>query len=327
MQYQQTPQGLETLYNLPTAAQPQGLALLSQQQDADALTAQDNQRQFAYDTANDPMKLRKSGLESDTLAAQLPGHVALSNMHVRKDANEGVVNDAAIKDILGKYKSEDLKRHVADMENLGQVALQHYQGAYMNPFGAAARAKQSFVDAGHGDMWNDDWNDLPVGQLAAKLKDFGSGIQEHTNAFSKAMSVADAKANAALGVAGINADARVQAAEIAARAREAAAAAAKKQPNETMSAYEARIRKEAGQGSEAALAELGRLVADKERQAAASATVRTDAEPSIDSLGKGKLESNASVKATKPPPPVGTVVKGFRFKGGNPADKANWEQI
>jgi len=31
--------------------------------------------------------------------------------------------------------------------------------------------------------------------------------------------------------------------------------------------------------------------------------------------------------AVKSPPPVGTVVKSYRFKGGNPADQKNWEKI
>jgi hypothetical protein len=32
-------------------------------------------------------------------------------------------------------------------------------------------------------------------------------------------------------------------------------------------------------------------------------------------------------KVTPKPPDAGTVKEGYRFKGGNPADKANWEAV
>ena len=47
-------------------------------------------------------------------------------------------------------------------------------------------------------------------------------------------------------------------------------------------------------------------------------------------LGTGAPDTGgaAPAAATKPAPPaVGTVKGGYRFKGGNPADKANWERV
>jgi hypothetical protein len=37
--------------------------------------------------------------------------------------------------------------------------------------------------------------------------------------------------------------------------------------------------------------------------------------------------SRAPAPANQPAPPVGTVMQGYRFKGGNPADKNNWEKV
>jgi septal ring factor EnvC (AmiA/AmiB activator) len=46
-------------------------------------------------------------------------------------------------------------------------------------------------------------------------------------------------------------------------------------------------------------------------------------------LGTGAPDTGGAAPAAgKPAPPaVGTVKSGYRFKGGNPADKANWERV
>jgi hypothetical protein len=41
----------------------------------------------------------------------------------------------------------------------------------------------------------------------------------------------------------------------------------------------------------------------------------------------GIVDEGEPAPAGKPAPPVGTVMQGYRFKGGNPADKNNWEKV
>ena len=298
MQYQQTFGGLQDMYNMPVAMMPQAMSLANQQQDADALTSQDNQRQFAYDQANDPLKLQRSGLDNQLLQAQIPGQQALSNMHVRKDQNEASTNDAYIKDVLGKYKADDVKRQVSDLENLGQIALSHSETSMMEPFGAAARVKQAFVDAGHGDLWQPEWDNLPVGQLALKLRDFGTRVQQHTAAYSRALDQADMKAASAANVANINADARVQAAQTAAEARRAAI---RPQSKENMSQYEARIREAAASGDPDAATALAILERQKVERAQAGPTVNANTKPDLNALG---IPTVGATGGAKVPPPI-----------------------
>lgn len=226
MQYQQTPQGLETLYNnLPVSATPQAMSLLGQQQDADQLTAQDNQRQFKYDTANDPLKLRGNSLDNDIKAAQLPGHVAMSNMHVRTDANQALTNDAAIKDMMGKYSSAELGRHATDAETLGQRLSQMGEEAFSNPLGASARVKAELEKLGHGDMWNPDWETSHPGLLARQLGDYGNDIMNSSAKLRNALEVGRLKNEGLQGVATTRAQAQEEVARINSQQRASTAQA------------------------------------------------------------------------------------------------------
>lgn len=207
MQYQQTPAGLSAMFDSNVAngggsiaATPSMMSLLGQQQGADQLTSMDNQRQYAYDTANDPLKLQEKGLQNDTLAEALPGVTARSKEDTRKASNGALLNDREIADHIGTYGAAATKRHIEDMEALGQTALQQSELSWANPMGANARAKQAFIDAGHGDAWNPEWDTMNAGDLADKLGKLGQGIQGTNAAVSKALLTAQAKGDAALAV-------------------------------------------------------------------------------------------------------------------------------
>jgi len=46
--------------------------------------------------------------------------------------------------------------------------------------------------------------------------------------------------------------------------------------------------------------------------------------------GQGRYSEgvpSGSAPAAPPPPAVGTIYKGHRFKGGNPADPKSWEKV
>jgi hypothetical protein len=51
-------------------------------------------------------------------------------------------------------------------------------------------------------------------------------------------------------------------------------------------------------------------------------------ESQIMTLGGGTAPAAAAAKSAAPPAPTpGMIQNGYRFKGGNPADKNNWEQV
>jgi hypothetical protein len=228
MQYQETPQGLAQLYSpdMPVSGAGQAMDLLTTQQNADRMTAQDQQRELDYNTAADPLRLNSLDLANQTSVARLPGIQAESSMQQRKNSNEGITNDATIKDIMGKYSSAELARHVTDTENVGSQLSQ--LGALtdqMDPATAHARVKQELEAMGHGDLYDSAFANTDPGALGTKLRDMGGAITSEATKYKNAMALAEAKSQAALGVAGINAGAKTDVANIGAGSKERIAAA------------------------------------------------------------------------------------------------------
>jgi hypothetical protein len=292
MQYQQTPQGLETLFNLPVSAAPQALSLLSQQQDADSLTMQNQRRQLDYDRANDPLKLAHSGLANDTLGAQLPGVRARSSMLTRQDKNESLMNDDMIKDMMGKFKSDEIKRHAEDANNMGTRLSQMAEEVFSNPMGGALRVRGELEKMGLGDMWNPAWETSDPGLLARQLGAYGRDLQNTSAKFRQQLELAGVGAEAKVDVAEIQAAARKAAAEASAKGR----ATTRPRPAETMSQYEARLRAEAAAGDEHAAAALELLENHKRLKASASAQVSSGDKPNLPAMG---IPTNNSVKGAK----------------------------
>lgn len=219
MQYQQTPQGLQDLYSVNPAAVPQALNLLSQQQNADQITQADQQRQYNYDVAADPFRLQKMDLENQTTQAELPWHQAKASILQRENNNQAATNDAKLRDIFSKYKSDEIARHVADAENAGTRLSQMAEEAFSNPVGAAPRVKQELQDMGLGHLWNPDWETSHPGLLARQLGDYGRDLQTTSAKFRNMMEAQGLKNE--VGMA--NAQAKIQAAEISARQRQSVA--------------------------------------------------------------------------------------------------------
>jgi hypothetical protein len=73
----------------------------------------------------------------------------------------------------------------------------------------------------------------------------------------------------------------------------------------------------------AMLSPAARAVLAKQEKHAAEQEARTAAANG----GSGKPRIKGIDELPLKPPPVGTVDKGYRFKGGNPADQNNWEKV
>ena len=68
------------------------------------------------------------------------------------------------------------------------------------------------------------------------------------------------------------------------------------------------------------LDELGPIFSTEERQ-----LLQQDAMPTRDQSGVPNQRGGFSAAPPAAPPRAGTVIQGFRFRGGNPADRNNWE--
>ncbi len=208
MAFQQTPQGLAQLYSLPPEAVMDGMRLQEQMQQSDAMSLQNQGRQLQYDQQADPFKLAQLGLQNQTTQAQLPGAQADSSMRVRKNSNEEWLNPQMVKDLQGKYKSAELKRHVDDIDALGEVFTRSASGIASNPLVGKAKLKQQLEDSGHGDMWNPAWDNLSPDELFNAINTRGKQIQDTSSKFRHGLGLLDAKGDNAAEVARIGADSR-----------------------------------------------------------------------------------------------------------------------
>lgn len=78
----------------------------------------------------------------------------------------------------------------------------------------------------------------------------------------------------------------------------------------------------------AALRAMNDPAATDESRAAAKKTMERAVELSTKAAAMAGIKMTSDVDASvSGAPPVGAVVGGFTFKGGNPNDKANWEQV
>lgn len=348
MQYQQTPQGLAQIFSdqVPVSAQPAMMGLLGTQQAADTMTQQDQARQLGFDQANDPLKLAHSGLENQTLEGALGGVQARSRMDVRKDSNESATNDQFLSDLKGKYSSAELKRHADDFENIGQTLSQ--LGATVNqmdPASAHARVKSELTAMGHPDLYDAAMANTDPGALGTKLTDMGGSIVGQAAKYKNAMALAEAKVAGAQQVALTRADAQRDVATTAAEQRKATALAlmeTKKyvaQVPKGLEMYAAQMLKLADAEPDPKLAAAYRKEAEeaasgKAQINAAGAGVTAGIKPNLPALGIGDNNgagipkpgvSMTGAQGVPAAPKAGDVMKGYRFKGGNPADKANWE--
>lgn len=156
----------------------QSVRLEDMMNQSNQMELQDQQRKLAYDTASDPMNLEKLSLGNQTSQAQLPGLQADSAMKQRKNKYEDIFNDEALNSIRGKYKSEDLERHIGDIGSVGTLFQQGAEDVYNSPVGGAQRVKARLAAAGHGDMWNPMWEQLPPAELQRALRESGDALSD-----------------------------------------------------------------------------------------------------------------------------------------------------
>jgi hypothetical protein len=115
----------------------------------------------------------------------------------RRNRLQGGTEDAELQDMLGKYKSEELKRHLEQYKGLGDLAGSQAALARAEPFGAATRGREAFTKAGFGNLWNDEWDKMPVDTLADKWQKMGSDIHSSSASYQKALDAIAEKAASA----------------------------------------------------------------------------------------------------------------------------------
>jgi len=228
MPLQLNPTNLAGLVDLPVGMRPQQEEFLANASRNDSLALQQQGLANLFQQQADPLRLRQLELGNQTTEAGLPGIMANGQIAQRKNKIESMFEDKQIQDMMGKYKSEELSRHVKDMEGVGQLALQGAEQVWSNPIAGRAMVKQKLEKAG---VWNPKWDSLPPDRLAMELSNFGQGIQATGAKFTQAMELQSMKSATAENVARIAADTRMRVEQLKGQlAQEKVAATATKDP-------------------------------------------------------------------------------------------------
>jgi hypothetical protein len=193
----QAPGVLERLNNIPVDMTLEGLNQFNLAQGADAMGLQNAQRQLSFDTQADPMRLASLGLRNQREEAELPGVRAQSEMLGLDRDKKKATHAQEIESMLGKFKAEDLKNHLAGVTALGSSMRNAAELIYQNPVGGVPLAKQLLARTGHDDWWSPEWDKLPPQELVLKLHEMGKAIQENGDKYSQALDTANIKALAA----------------------------------------------------------------------------------------------------------------------------------
>lgn len=173
---------------VPLALTGDALASIDRGNEADQSNLQDLFSLNQHNQVMRPMQEDQQSLANQTMQAGLPGVMANSQIAQRRNKNEDIFNDAHIQDIMGKYKADEVDRHVKSMAALGTAAQQAAELVWNNPIGGSVIAKQMFERLGHGDKWNPAWDKLRPDQLAMTLSEAGKGIQSASEKFNQAIS-------------------------------------------------------------------------------------------------------------------------------------------
>lgn len=190
MPLQLNPTNLQGLVDLPVGMRPQQEEFLANASRNDSQMLQQQGLANLFQQRADPLRVRGLELSNQTAEAGLSGVVAQGKSAERKNRIESLMEDKQIQDMMGKYKSEELSRHVKDMEGVGQLALQGAEQVWSNPIGGRALVKQKLEKTG---MWNPKWDSLPPDRLAMELSNFGQGLQATGAKFSQAVQLQDDK--------------------------------------------------------------------------------------------------------------------------------------
>lgn len=261
-----------------------------------------------------PMREQQQQLSNDVTLAQLPGMRAQSGMMQRKNSNEAIFNDQFIQDTLGKYKEDEIKRHLSSMDALGVSAQQAAELVTKNPVGGVGIARDLFKKAGHGNLWNPAWDTLSPGKLAVTLDEAGKAIQSAGTKFNQALSTQALKSEAAAALEAQKARDReaLQSQRLAAMAAMQKATQDAKKANDKQSleqlaarALMAAQQAKANGDNEAAAQYYERFVEARtaaEQVRAASATVTTNEKPDLGELGVPTVGDRKAKPGTKENP-------------------------
>ena len=317
---------------------------LRQQELAQLIAQRTQEAQFA--AQKQPLTLEQLRLGNQTTAAQLPGIIADSNFKAAtndsKIATEKAKNTRGLTDMVTTH-FPDLANVLDSTPGVGRPKA---FADWLDQQDLPDRVKQGFLQRYTG---------VSPDQLPALLRADADRLMKANPEFIKANmerqsreKVANTQANASIQAARINSEGRLEAARLAQESRMqkltdlSMRAAAENDPVKKQAIWIEGYQQAMENGDQEGAARAYRMAQALE-PAAQNARRLNPAAGGVNVGGVTGLETNpvpsnlppAQTPATNPShnqapagmPKAGDVIKGYRFKGGNPADKANWEKV
>ena len=200
--YQQvnTLNDLSNFSKVPLALTGDALASVDRGNQADQSNLADLFSQNQHMQNMRPMQEQQQDLSNQGLQAGLPGIVANSAIAQRNNSNAEILTPEVLAAAHSKHTKEENQNVVDRMHNLGQTMQQASAIIRTNPINGIPIAKRMFQQAGHGDMWNNDWENIQGNGglgVANELETTGKKIQESGDRFSQALGTQQLKVDSA----------------------------------------------------------------------------------------------------------------------------------
>ena len=218
MQFSLTPQTLSQMDNVPLQYTGRALDSLDRMGEADQLSLADLANLNEHNAAMRPMLQQQQGLQNASLAVQIPGQAADAQMRSRKNANEELLNPEAVASMREKYGDDKLAHHINQLTGMGSLMLAAAAEVSSAPLGGHMAARQMFEQAGLGDKWHPEWDNLRPDQLAQRLNQAGQELVMTGNKAQSLLQSTQMKNDTALERQRIASAAQIQAAQIRADA-------------------------------------------------------------------------------------------------------------
>ena len=176
MQFSLTPQTLAQMDNVPLQYTGMALDSLDRMKAADQTGLADLENLNAHNAAMRPMLQEHQGLQNASMAVRIPGEAADAQMRARKNANEELLNPESIKAMREKFGADSLNHHISQLTGVGSLMMAAASQISAAPVGGTMAAKQMFMQAGLGDKWHPEWDNLRPDQLAQRLNQGGQEL-------------------------------------------------------------------------------------------------------------------------------------------------------
>lgn len=327
---------INSLYqiNPALAAYAAGGQIYDQEQ-SNALDQRTKDLANIFAEANNPQRLQQQDLQTQGAQAELPGKRATSDKLM---AEAGAMQDPA-------YLASKLAGYNKDINNNAEDATQlnaakwartaQLLSNFSNPVDQANIVNKLALQSGIPQEQVDAFISKNIRDLPGAIKAYASQVVKTNPSTAAKLDELSQGASSHLAVAqeqGKNALA-VEQARIAAGKYNRTKALSLDQAIDNAKSARERYQKlqdaasVAEQGGDVEAANNYRARAEVVRPQA-EAELRAQARPgtaNLEALGV-KANPDVSIAPRDKGPAVGTIQQGYRFKGGNPADKANWEK-